>query len=117
MNTSIRTKLYSAVYCALGIGALGAFSTSANATEVPPSKIVRFSDLNITNIEGAKVLYSRIHAAARKVCQLSAGTDPFLRLGAKTCIDTAIDNAVRKVNAPVLTALHFGSDSIRLASK
>ena len=117
MNTSIRTKLNTAIYCALGIAALGAFSISVNATEVPPSQTVRFSDLNIKNLEGAKVLYSRIHAAARKVCKLSAGTDPILRGGAQACIDTAINDAVHKVNAPLLTALRFGSDPVRLASK
>jgi UrcA family protein len=117
MNTFNRTKLYTAIYCALGIAALGAFSTSVNATEIPPSETVRFGDLNISHMEGAKVLYGRIHAAARKVCKQSGGTDPVLRLADKACIETAVDDAVRKVNAPVLTALRFGNEPIRLANK
>jgi hypothetical protein len=32
-------------------------------------------------------------------------------------METAVDDAVRKVNAPVLTALRFGNDPIRLANK
>lgn len=116
MNTSVRTRIYTAVYCAFGIGALGAFSTSVNA-EDQPSQTVRFSDLDITKAEGAKVLFGRIHAAARNVCKHSAGGDPFLRLGEQSCIETAIDNAVRKVNAPVLTALRFGNSPVRLANK
>jgi hypothetical protein len=39
-----------------------------------------------------------------------------LRVAEKACVDTAIDNAVRKVDAPALTSLRFGGD-IRLASK
>jgi hypothetical protein len=33
------------------------------------------------------------------------------------CVNTAIDNAVKKVNAPYLTALRFGNGNVRLASK
>jgi UrcA family protein len=117
MNTPIRTKLYAVICCALGTAGLGSFSTSASANDDPPSKTVRFNDLDVTRTAGAKVLYSRIRAAARDVCDLSAGADPIRRVAVKACMDTAIDDAVRKVNAPALTALRFGSDPVRLASK
>lgn len=115
MNTPIRTKLYTAICCAFV--ALGAFSTSVEATEDVPSKTVRFNDLDITKTAGAKALYGRIRAAARDVCELSTGNDPIMRAALSACIETAIDKAVRKVNAPALTALRFGSDPVRLASK
>ena len=82
-----------------------------------PSKTVRFSDLDITKSEGAKVLYSRIRAAARDVCEMSTAGDPILRLAVKGCIEKAVDKAVKDVNAPMLTYLRFGTTDVRLASK
>jgi UrcA family protein len=93
-----------------------ALSTSVKAEDAP-SKTVRFSDLDITKSDGAKVLYSRIRAAARDVCELSTGTDPILRGATKACIEKAVDKAVKDVNAPMLTYLRFGSTDVQLASK
>jgi UrcA family protein len=72
MNTTIRTKIYTAISCVMGTAALcTALSTSVEAEDAP-SKTVRFNDLDITKSDGAKVLYSRIRAAARDVCDLLA---------------------------------------------
>jgi UrcA family protein len=117
MNSTIRTTLYAAICCAVGTAALCAQATKAQAEDAPPSKTVRFADLNIQNPEGAKVLYHRIRVAAAEVCHASAGTDPILNRGETGCINQAVDNAVRKVNAPYLTALRFGSSGTRLASQ
>src|SRR5258708_5755211 len=117
MNTSIRTKIYTAISCVMGTAALGtALSTSVQAEDVA-SKTVRFSDLDITKSDGAKALYSRIRAAAQDVCGLSTGTDPIQRMATKGCIDKAVDKAVKEVNAPLLTQLRFGTTDVRLASK
>ena len=119
MNKIIRTKLYAAICCAVGAASMGALCTVAQATEQdPPSKAVKFTDLNIQTPQGANVLYNRIRIAARDVCELSVGGDPVLRLAERACIDTAIDDAVKKVNAPYLTALRFGGATpVRVASK
>jgi|ERR1700733_9481313 UrcA family protein len=117
MNTNIRTKLYAALCCAFGSGAVYAPTNSAQAEEAP-SKVVRFADLDIKTPAGAKALYGRIRAAAHEVCDQSVGSDPILRPAVRECIDKAIDNAVRKVDAPALTALRFGgTGDVRLASK
>jgi UrcA family protein len=117
MNTTIRTKVFTALSCVMGAAALcTALSTTVKAQDVP-SKTVRFNDLDISKSDGAKVLYSRIRAAARDVCELSTGTDPILRIAIKGCIDKAVDKAVKDVNAPMLTYLRFGSTDVRLASK
>jgi UrcA family protein len=116
MNTSIRTKIYTAISCLMSTAALcSALSTTAEAEDVP-SKVVKFNDLDITTPDGAKVLYKRIRAAARDVCDAS-DTDPVLRGAVKVCIDKAIDKAVKDVNAPMLSNLRFGSSDVRLASK
>ena len=117
MNRTIRTKLYTAIYCILGTAALCAASASVQAAEDVPSKTVKFADLNITSQAGAKTLYGRIRAAARDVCELSTGTDPIQRMAIKGCIEKAVDKAVKDVNAPMLTYLRFGSSDLQLASK
>jgi UrcA family protein len=117
MNTTIRTKLYTALSCVMGTVALcTVLSTSVQAEDLV-SKTVRYSDLDITKSDGAKVLYSRIQAAAEDVCGRSTGTDPILRLAVTGCVHSAVDKAVKDVNAPMLTYLRFGSTDVRLASK
>jgi UrcA family protein len=116
MNT-IRTKLYAALCVLFGSAAVGTPWTSAQASEQPPpSKVVKFADLDIQTAAGAKILYQRIRLAANQVCE-PVGHDPVMRESTPTCVSTAIDNAVRKVNAPYLTALRFGDSSVRLARK
>lgn len=115
----IRTKLYTAICVLFGSAAAGTPWTSAQATDEPPppSKTVKFADLDIQTAAGAKVLYNRIRSAAEKVCQ-PVWHDPVLREATAGCVATAIDNAVRTVNAPQLTALRFGdSNNVRLAKK
>src|SRR6185312_14564404 len=114
MNTPTRTKFYAALYCAFGAGALGALTSSAQAEDVP-SKTVKFQDLDISKPAGAKTLYGRIRAAARDVCDASTSGDPIMKPAMHACMETAIDNAVRKVNAPALTSLRFGNTAVRLA--
>ena len=117
MNTTIRTKVYTAISCILGTAALcAALPTSAEAEDAP-SKTVRFNDLDISKLDGATVLYNRIRAAAQDVCGLSTSTDPILRMALKGCIEKAVDKAVKDVNAPMLTQLRFGRTDVRLASK
>jgi UrcA family protein len=116
MNT-IRTKLYATVCVLFGSAAVGAPWTSAQASEpTPPSETVKFSDLDINTPAGAKVLYRRIRTAADEVCAPTY-RDPVMREAIPECVATAIDNAVKKVNAPYLTALRFGDSNVRLAKK
>jgi UrcA family protein len=121
MNT-IRTKLYAAICVLFGSAAVGTPWTSARAQASeppPPAKTVKFADLDIQTVEGAKVLYQRIRVAAARVCR-EVARDPVMREGAQGCIDEAIDKAVKKVDAPYLTALRFGNGNngnVRLASK
>jgi UrcA family protein len=116
MFTLTRNKLFAVIYCLMIAAWACTLAVTAGADESLPSKTVRYSDLDISTVEGAKALYQRIRAAARHVCDLSTGGDAVLHAAEKACVDTAIDNAVRKVDAPALTSLRFGGD-IRLASK
>jgi UrcA family protein len=116
----IRTKLYAAICVLFGSAAVGTPWTSAQASDqTAPTKTVKFADLDIQTPEGAKALYHRIRVAANQVCE-TKDRDPVMREAKPACVDTAIDNAVKKVNAPYLTALRFGNannGNVRLASK
>lgn len=116
MSTHIRTKIVTAVSCFMSTIAVGSALSSVVQAEELQTKTVRFNDLDLSTTDGAKTLYNRIRAAARTVCT-SYETDPILRMAGKACIDKAIDNAVRQVNAPALTNLRFGSSNLLLAQK
>jgi len=117
MNKTIRTTLYTASYCAIGAAVLCTLTPPAVASEQDaPTKAVRFDDLDISKAAGAKALYRRIQAAAKEVCPLYMSSDLHLVAVQRACIEQAIDNAVRSVNAVALTELRFGS-ALRLANK
>jgi UrcA family protein len=71
------------------------------------SKAVSYADLDLSKPAGAQALYSRIKRAAREVC----GSPDYYRYVSppeawRKCVDTAIADAVAKVDRPSLTALH-----------
>jgi UrcA family protein len=67
-------------------------------------KTVSFRDLNVSNPEGAAVLYKRIKSAASEVCGNWDSLSQ--RPAVTTCIDEAVSRAVAQVNTPMLTSLH-----------
>ena len=74
-------------------------------SEQAPSEIVKYQELNLNASAGVAALYSRIHAAALRVC--SSGTRDLARLGEeKTCAKEAEAKAVRQVNVDALTAYY-----------
>lgn len=105
MNTISHTPLYAAIGLVMAIAALSALSTTAAVanTDVQTMK-VQIDDLDLSRSPGARTLYRRITSAARLVC------------GTNTCIEQAIDRAVKQVNAPTLTRLRFGAD-VKLAKQ
>lgn len=79
---------------------------------VTKSATVTYADLNLSSPAGAKTLYGRIRTAARKVCTVN-GESPyeFQNLDKRRCIRSAIDQAVMKVDSPVLVAMHAASNT------
>ena len=61
---------------------------------------VRYSDLDVSKFTGAKILYLRIRLAAETLCK-SATT--WGRREGEACVRKAIDDAVARVDAPLLT--------------
>jgi len=85
-----------AIVCLLGTAAAWADVRSIT---------VSFRDLDLSNPDGAKTLYYRIQTAAKTVC----GPEETTMIGKtiwRGCVKGAVDDAVAKVNNPLLTALH-----------
>lgn len=87
-----------------------AFTTSAGAYEPAistPHASVRYSDLDLGKPAGAETMFNRLKQAATRVC----GGKPDSRLIFeqrifRRCVDNALDDAVAKLDAPLVTALH-----------
>ena len=70
---------------------------------------VSFSDLNVDKEEGVSILYRRLQQASKRVC----GVESMKNAGGireisqqQRCYRATLDNAVAKVDNPVLTKLH-----------
>ena len=81
--------------------ACGLAVSSAQAGDAR-SETVRFGDLNLRSQAGVEALYGRIHAAARRVCEMPAGE----QAAAKGCMAKAERQAIGKLNISSLTAFY-----------
>ena len=94
------------IFGALAFGC-GAVSIAGDNHDVPRA-VVKFGDLDLSNPQGAAVLYSRIHAAAYDVCR-SFDTDIRNQPNLTTwiaCVDKTSRNTMIKVNRPELAAIY-----------
>ncbi len=118
MNITLRKRLYTAISCLMGtMAATGAISSARAYEETPISMVVHFGDLDLGTPAGAKVLYHRIKVAAAEVCARPVSRDLAAEAAEHKCIDSAVDNAVKRVNAVELTQLRFGTPPLLVASK
>jgi UrcA family protein len=85
---------------AIGGTALASEPTAASTTNWSVSYPVRYSDLDVSTVKGAKTLYLRIRYAAETLCE-SAAT--WGKKEGEACVQKAINDAVARVNAPLLT--------------
>jgi UrcA family protein len=111
MNTTITNAARALTICiaaTLGFSAAdasaGTLSNGASVTGATRSEVVRFPDLDLSGIEGVAKLYGRIAHAARDVCDpLDTQWRP---TEYRTCVDTAIADAVATLNRPLLSQYH-----------
>jgi UrcA family protein len=103
MNSNVkcvnRTTLGYAVAMAL---ASVLVASNAHADEPVRSETVKFADLDLGTSAGVEALYTRIHAAARRVCDQLAGE----QAAVGGCMTKAESSAIGRVNTPLLTAFY-----------
>ena len=97
---SLRQLTLAALVCTLGTAPVWADPIQSSIT-------VSFRDLDLSTIAGATTLYRRIQRAANQVCGYH-GADLIEQSLWRACYRSATDDAVRKVNNPLLTAVHTG---------
>lgn len=102
MNSNVKSdnRTILAYVAALWV-ACGLVVSSAHASDAR-SETVKFSDLNLSSQAGVEALYQRIHAAAWRVCEQPGGE----LAGVGKCMTKTESEAIRKVNAPLLTAFY-----------
>jgi UrcA family protein len=94
-------------FTVLGIcTAIGAIGSAHGASADASALTIRYSDLNLSTQQGARVLYGRIVAAANRVCAGGNMLDLDAMATARVCREEAIAKAVRDVNSPMLAAVH-----------
>jgi len=111
MNNVIKTQsglskfMVVASFFALGCTAIGGTAlaqqpTAAITTKWSVAYPVGYSDLDVSKIKGAQTLYLRIRYAAETLCE-SAAT--WGKKEGEACVNKAINDAVARVDAPLLT--------------
>jgi UrcA family protein len=94
--------LMAALLCTTAFVAGGAIA----APQTVESVNVSYMAADLTQPEGARALYLRIQRAARRVCHEPDIRDLAALSMYQRCFDRAVDDAVAKVNATALTAVH-----------
>jgi UrcA family protein len=108
-STSITSKSFTAgCLCRVTLATLLCVLGTAPTWAAPTSITVSFRDLDLSSIAGATTLYHRIQSAAKQVCGYAPGADLIERAVWQACYRNATADAVRKVNNPLLTAVHAG---------
>ena len=83
------------------------FTYGASAEQPQTASVtVSFADLDLSKAAGAQTLYKRIKAAARQVCGSIDGYTYMKSQRWRECYQSAIADAVARVDRPSLTALH-----------
>ncbi len=99
--------------------AIAAFALTATTTaradttqsiELAPKISVGYSAEDLETQKGVENVYRKLRKASRRVCGIDGG---FLNLSEKTlakkCVDDTLASAVKKIDRPMLTALHDSS--------
>jgi UrcA family protein len=96
------TPLTTVLLCTAAFMATGATA----AAQAPDSIHLSYVTADLTGPEGAETLYLHIQRAARMVCHAPDIRDLRALTQYQRCYDRAVDDAVGKVGASALTALH-----------
>jgi len=81
---------------------------AAEREAAPAKVIVHYSDTAFGTTEGTAQVYRKLKTAARRVCGINDGGRLTLDQGiaARKCFDTALADAVRRIDRPMLTSVH-----------
>jgi UrcA family protein len=105
ITTSASRRLVAATL--LGAISSSFIAPSAGAAGLEPLSVtVKYGDLDVSRAQGAITLYSRIRAAAEKVCSPFEAGGVAAKMRFNGCIDKAISDAVKTIHQPELSAFY-----------
>jgi UrcA family protein len=79
---------------------------SSGSTDGLAAERVDYSDVNLASVRGQRTLLRRLHAAARRVCQVPSGRVRLEEMrAAQRCVSDSLGKAVGAVGHPEVTAL------------
>jgi UrcA family protein len=102
-TTNAFRRLAAATLCGAIYSGLSSLPAGAAGLE-PLSVTVKYGDLDVSRPEGSTILYSRIRAAAERVCSPLEGGGVAAKMRLNGCIDRAISEAVKTIPQPVRLA-------------
>jgi UrcA family protein len=94
---------------ALGFSAAGASAATSKIQFVSDGVnkyVVRFPDLDLSRIDGAAALYTRVSYAAAIVCNSWRSRDLGIAAKYRACVAQAIADAVASVDRPLVSQYH-----------
>jgi len=119
VNLSARTSATRrAIYTAFSTAVLSLFGAGAHASDAharPAEKVVSYADLDLSQRDGAKMLYSRLQGAATQVCGTLDRRNLRQTQLQRECYAKALAEAVVSVDKSSVTALYRSDKTIRLA--
>jgi UrcA family protein len=88
----------------LAAGNAGAADRTATSADIA----VKFSDVELATAADAENLYKKLRSAARSVCDDNVGGHRTLEVRTRTekCVNQVLADAVRRIDKPMLSALH-----------
>jgi UrcA family protein len=108
---SIIQSINRSTFWSVALSSLACLACTTEAPAAGPGQVsttVRFHDLDLSTIDGATALYNRIRRAANLVCSDTGTAGLASYMEWRSCYQTAIADAVTKVNSPLLTAVSQG---------
>jgi UrcA family protein len=109
MSCSIKAPIKALI---AGLAIMGVAHTAGAAVPKKSSGVnrtlVRYTDLNLDNEAGATTLLKRLSKAAKFVCSMPPlrAENLYLRSDTHTCREGALEEAVARVDHPVVTAVY-----------
>lgn len=90
------------------VAPLATWCASADSARIDdvPRIVVSFAGLDLTSQKGVDLLYSRIRSAAKIVCRVNESREQHRIAQARACYRSALEDAVAKVNRPLLSEVH-----------
>jgi UrcA family protein len=116
-SATVATSARRALMTALTVTSLSFAAIGAHA-EAPLQRIeVSLAGLNLATQADARTAYSRLRAAAQKVCHGVESTERRGHLKFDRCYQEALSNAVADVGNGNISSLHLSDRNVRVAQR